>query len=87
MSHRPVRLCSHSLQELPAESTWNQKGYSKYFPSALRVGISEVCVEIGEGNGIGIGVSPCSQMQGIVFLLNLPTKELSDQEGEGETCA
>lgn len=34
-----------------------------------------------------MGVSPCSQMQGIVFLLNLPTKELSDQEGEGETCA
>lgn len=27
--------CSHSLQWLPAESTWNQKGYSKYFPSAL----------------------------------------------------
>lgn len=42
---------------------------------------------IGEGRGIGIGVSVCRQMQGVILLLNLPMKELSGQEGERGTCA
>lgn len=35
-----VRLHSGTLQQLPTASTWPWKGCSKYFPSALIVGIS-----------------------------------------------
>lgn len=51
-----------------------------------------MCVEVGEGGGIGVGGSVCSQTfnvrgAGDSLFMKPSSGELSEQEGKRETCA